>query len=100
MAIWLNNDSKILVQGMTGSEGTKHTSPSNFGREFRGIPGELISGSVGHCCAVPHKSALFGHVCAVPRKSALLGMFQQFRANPPCLAIFVQLRANQPGLGA
>ncbi len=25
MAIWLNEDSKILVQGMTGSEGTKHT---------------------------------------------------------------------------
>ena len=25
MAIWLNKDSKILVQGMTGSEGTKHT---------------------------------------------------------------------------
>ncbi len=25
MAIWLNEDSKIVVQGMTGSEGTKHT---------------------------------------------------------------------------
>jgi succinyl-CoA synthetase alpha subunit len=25
MAIWLNSDSRILVQGMTGSEGTKHT---------------------------------------------------------------------------
>ena len=26
MAIWLNSDSKILVQGMTGSEGMKHTT--------------------------------------------------------------------------
>ena len=25
MSIFLNSDSKILVQGMTGSEGTKHT---------------------------------------------------------------------------
>ena len=25
MAIWLDTNSKILVQGMTGSEGTKHT---------------------------------------------------------------------------
>ena len=25
MAIWLDSNSKILVQGMTGSEGTKHT---------------------------------------------------------------------------
>src|SRR4029077_1904947 len=25
MAIWLNDASKIIVQGMTGSEGTKHT---------------------------------------------------------------------------
>src|SRR5690606_3143375 len=25
MAIWLNKDSKVIVQGMTGSEGSKHT---------------------------------------------------------------------------
>ena len=25
MSIFLNNDSKIIVQGMTGSEGQKHT---------------------------------------------------------------------------
>ncbi|MFD2355802.1 hypothetical protein ACFSTC_50810 [Nonomuraea ferruginea] len=25
MAIWLTENSKIIVQGMTGSEGTKHT---------------------------------------------------------------------------
>jgi succinyl-CoA synthetase alpha subunit len=25
MAIWLGNDSKVIVQGITGSEGTKHT---------------------------------------------------------------------------
>src|SRR5690606_29500316 len=26
MAIWLNSDSKVIVQGMTGSEGMKHTT--------------------------------------------------------------------------
>ena len=26
MAIWLNEDSRIIVQGMTGSEGRKHTA--------------------------------------------------------------------------
>lgn len=25
MAIWLTKDSKVIVQGITGSEGTKHT---------------------------------------------------------------------------
>src|SRR3954465_3151717 len=25
MAIWLNHDSRVIVQGITGSEGTKHT---------------------------------------------------------------------------
>jgi succinyl-CoA synthetase alpha subunit len=52
MAIWLSKDSKILVQGITGSEGTKHTrrmvasgsavvagvTPGKGGREVDGIP--------------------------------------------------------------
>ncbi len=52
MAIFLNEDSKILVQGMTGSEGTKHTrrmvasgtnvvagvTPGKGGQEVDGIP--------------------------------------------------------------
>ncbi|MCF8531048.1 MAG: succinate--CoA ligase subunit alpha [Candidatus Nanopelagicales bacterium] len=52
MAIWLNDNSKILVQGMTGSEGTKHTrrmvasgaqvvagvTPGKAGQEVDGIP--------------------------------------------------------------
>ncbi|MAT61339.1 MAG: succinate--CoA ligase subunit alpha [Micrococcales bacterium] len=52
MAIFLNSDSKILVQGMTGSEGTKHTrrmvasgaqvvagvTPGKAGQEVDGIP--------------------------------------------------------------
>jgi succinyl-CoA synthetase alpha subunit len=52
MAIWLNDDSKILVQGMTGSEGTKHTrrmvasgaqvvagvTPGKAGQDVDGIP--------------------------------------------------------------
>ena len=52
MTIWLNEDSRILVQGMTGSEGTKHTrrmvasgakvvagvTPGKGGQEVDGIP--------------------------------------------------------------
>ncbi len=52
MTIWLNADSKIIVQGMTGSEGTKHTrrmvasgaqvvggvTPGKAGQEVDGIP--------------------------------------------------------------
>ena len=52
MAIWLNEHSKILVQGMTGSEGTKHTrrmvesgakvvagvTPGKAGADVDGIP--------------------------------------------------------------
>ncbi len=52
MSIWLNSDSRILVQGMTGSEGTKHTrrmvasgaqvvagvTPGKGGSDVDGIP--------------------------------------------------------------
>ncbi len=52
MAIWLDSSSKILVQGMTGSEGTKHTrrmiasgaqvvagvTPGKEGQDVDGIP--------------------------------------------------------------
>ena len=52
MAIWLDNGSRILVQGMTGSEGTKHTrrmvasgaqvvagvTPGKAGQDVDGIP--------------------------------------------------------------
>jgi succinyl-CoA synthetase alpha subunit len=52
MTIWLDADSRILVQGMTGSEGTKHTrrmvasgaqvvagvTPGKSGQEVDGIP--------------------------------------------------------------
>jgi succinyl-CoA synthetase alpha subunit len=52
MTIWLDADSRVLVQGMTGSEGTKHTrrmvasgaqvvagvTPGKGGQEIDGIP--------------------------------------------------------------
>ena len=52
MTIWLDGDSRVLVQGMTGSEGTKHTrrmvasgtqvvagvTPGKGGQEVDGIP--------------------------------------------------------------
>lgn len=62
MAIWLDSNSKILVQGMTGSEGTKHTrrmvasgasvvagvTPGKAGQEVDGIP---VFDSVGDAMA-------------------------------------------------
>ena len=62
MAIFLNSDSRILVQGMTGSEGTKHTrrmvasgaavvagvTPGKAGQDVDGIP---IFNSVGDAVA-------------------------------------------------
>jgi succinyl-CoA synthetase alpha subunit len=62
MAIWLDSDSKILVQGMTGSEGTKHTrrmvasgaavvagvTPGKAGQDVDGIP---VFNSVGDAMA-------------------------------------------------
>jgi succinyl-CoA synthetase alpha subunit len=58
MTIWLDSDSRILVQGMTGAEGTKHTrrmvasgaqvvagvTPGKGGQEVDGIP---VFGDVG-----------------------------------------------------
>src|SRR3954466_14355568 len=52
MAIWLNDDSRVIVQGITGSEGTKHTrrmvasgtnvvggvNPKKAGSDVDGIP--------------------------------------------------------------
>ncbi len=52
MAIWLDKNSRILVQGMTGGEGTKHTrrmvasgaqvvagvTPGKAGQDVDGIP--------------------------------------------------------------
>jgi succinyl-CoA synthetase alpha subunit len=52
MAIWINEHSKVIVQGITGSEGSKHTrrmvasgtnivagtNPRKAGQEFEGIP--------------------------------------------------------------
>ena len=62
MAIFLNSDSRILVQGITGSEGTKHTrrmvasgaqvvagvTPGKAGQEVDGIP---VFNSVGDAMA-------------------------------------------------
>ena len=62
MTIWLDADSRILVQGMTGSEGTKHTrrmvasgaqvvagvTPDKGGQEVDGIP---VFGDVGEAMA-------------------------------------------------
>ncbi|MDD2857065.1 MAG: succinate--CoA ligase subunit alpha [Candidatus Nanopelagicales bacterium] len=79
MAIWLNSDSKILVQGMTGSEGTKHTrrmvasganvvagvTPGKAGQDLDGIP---IFNSVGDAMAATGANV---SVVFVPPKFAI-----------------------------
>ena len=44
MAIWLTENSKIIVQGMTGSEGTKHTRRMLAVRRQRGGRGQRPQG--------------------------------------------------------
>ena len=68
MTIWLDADSRILVQGMTGSEGTKHTrrmvasgaqvvagvTPGKGGQEVDGIPvfGDVREAMVAHLLVI------------------------------------------------
>ncbi len=71
MSIWLNKDSRILVQGMTGSEGTKHTrlmkasgsnivagvTPGKAGQDVDGIPvfntvGDAVAETGANVCVV------------------------------------------------
>ncbi len=83
MAIWLTENSRILVQGITGSEGTKHTrrmraagtqvvagvTPGKAGQDVDGVP---VFGSVGD--AMSETGADVSVVFVPPRfvKSAVL----------------------------
>ncbi|CAB4834818.1 MAG: succinate--CoA ligase subunit alpha [Actinobacteria bacterium] len=92
MAIWLDSNSRILVQGMTGSEGTKHTrrmvasgaqvvagvTPGKAGQEVDGIPifddvqsAMLATGANVSVVFVPPKFAKAAVLEAVDAKIAL-----------------------------
>ena len=98
MAIFLDKDSKVLVQGMTGSEGTKHTrrmiasgtnvvagvTPGKGGQEVDGIP---VFNSVGEAMAATgaNVSAVF-----VPPKFAKAAVIEAVDAQIPLCVVITE----------
>jgi len=96
MAIFLTADSKVLVQGMTGSEGTKHTrrmvasgtnvvagvTPGKGGQEVDGIP---VFNNVGEAMAATGANV---SVVFVPPKFAKAAVIEAIDAAIPlCVVI-------------
>jgi succinyl-CoA synthetase alpha subunit len=96
MAIFLNADSKVLVQGMTGAEGTKHTrrmvasgtnvvagvTPGKGGQEVDGIP---VFNNVGEAMAATGANV---SVVFVPPKFAKAAVIEAVdSAIPLCVVI-------------
>ncbi|MEY2635507.1 MAG: hypothetical protein RIS75_1447 [Actinomycetota bacterium] len=98
MSIFLNADSKILVQGMTGSEGTKHTrrmiasgskivagvTPGKGGQEVDGIP---VFSSVGEAMAATGANV---SVVFVPPKFAKAAVIEAVDAGIPLCVVITE----------
>ena len=98
MAIFITANSKILVQGMTGSEGTKHTrrmvasgtnvvagvTPGKGGQEVDGIP---IFNSVGEAMAATGANV---SVVFVPPKFAKAAVIEAIDAQIPLCVIITE----------
>ena len=98
MAIWLNKDSRILVQGMTGSEGTKHTrrmvasgtqvvagvTPGKAGQEVDGIP---VFDSVGDAMAATGANV---SVVFVPPRFAKAAVIEAVDAAIPLAVVITE----------
>ncbi|MDO8732954.1 MAG: succinate--CoA ligase subunit alpha [Actinomycetota bacterium] len=98
MAIWLNSESKILVQGMTGSEGSKHTrrmvasgsnvvagvTPGKAGQDLDGIP---IYNTVGDAIAATGANV---SVAFVPPKFAIGAVEEAINAEIPLLILITE----------
>jgi succinyl-CoA synthetase alpha subunit len=98
MAIFLNSDSKILVQGMTGSEGTKHTrrmvaggsnivagvTPGKGGQEVDGIG---VFNSVGEAVAATGANV---SVVFVPPKFAKAAVIEAVDALVPLIVVITE----------
>jgi succinyl-CoA synthetase alpha subunit len=98
MAIFITANSKILVQGMTGSEGTKHTrrmvasgsnvvagvTPGKGGQEVDGIP---IFNSVGEAMAATGADV---SVVFVPPKFAKAAVIEAIDAEIPLCVIITE----------
>jgi succinyl-CoA synthetase alpha subunit len=98
MAIFLNEDSKVLVQGMTGSEGTKHTrrmvasgtkvvagvTPGKGGQEVDGIP---VFNSVQEAVAATGANV---SVVFVPPKFAKAAVIEAVDAQVPLCVVITE----------
>ena len=98
MAIFITANSKVLVQGMTGSEGTKHTrrmvasgtnvvagvTPGKGGQEVDGIP---IFNSVGEAMAATGADV---SVVFVPPKFAKAAVIEAIDAQIPLCVIITE----------
>jgi succinyl-CoA synthetase alpha subunit len=98
MAIFLNADSKILVQGMTGAEGTKHTrrmvasgtnvvagvTPGKGGQEVDGIP---VFNNVGEAMAATGANV---SVVFVPPKFAKAAVIEAVDAAIPLCVVITE----------
>ena len=98
MAIFLNADSKVLVQGMTGSEGTKHTrrmvasgtnvvagvTPGKGGQEVDGIP---VFNNVGEAMAATGANV---SVVFVPPKFAKAAVIEAVDAAIPLCVVITE----------
>jgi succinyl-CoA synthetase alpha subunit len=98
MAIFLNAGSKVLVQGMTGSEGTKHTrrmvasgtnvvagvTPGKGGQEVDGIP---VFNNVGEAMAATGANV---SVVFVPPKFAKAAVIEAVDAAIPLCVVITE----------
>jgi succinyl-CoA synthetase alpha subunit len=98
MAIFLDSNSKILVQGMTGSEGTKHTrrmvaggsnivagvTPGKGGQQVDGIP---VFHSVGDAVAATGANV---SVVFVPPKFAKAAVIEAVDAQVPLIVVITE----------
>ena len=98
MAIFITADSKILVQGMTGSEGTKHTrrmvasgtnvvagvTPGKGGQEVDGIP---VFNNVGEAMAATGADV---SVVFVPPKFAKAAVIEAIDAQIPLCVVITE----------
>ncbi len=98
MAIFLNSDSRLLVQGMTGSEGTKHTrrmvasgsqvvagvTPGKAGQDLDGIP---VYNSVGDAMAETGANV---SVVFVPPKFTKGAVIEAVDAGMPLVVVITE----------
>ncbi len=98
MAIFLDKNSKVLVQGMTGSEGTKHTrrmiasgtnvvagvTPGKGGQEVDGIP---VFNSVGEAMTATGANV---SVVFVPPKFAKAAVIEAVDAKIPLCVVITE----------